>query len=145
MLIRLVIPSELGHIEDLNTSLAAVLRRHRIDESVQGDVRLIVEELACNVIEHGHHGNGAGSQELSVHITLEGDLLHLQFSDSGPPFDPLSAAEPDLDADIQERPIGGLGLFLIRQIAECVDYRREGSHNLLQVTLRIPQHGTSIP
>lgn len=143
MLIRLIVPGEHARVEDLNTSLEAVLTRHGIDAGVRGDVRLIVEELASNAIAYGGvdgtgiDGNGMGQHELSVNIAIDGDLLTLEFRDEGAPFDPLSAALPDLEADIMDRPIGGLGLYLIRQIAEETHYRRVDDANLLRVSLRI--------
>ena len=133
MLIRLIVPGEHARVEDLNTSLEAVLTRHGIDAGVRGDVRLIVEELASNAIAYG----GVGQHELSVNIAIAGDLLTLEFRDEGAPFDPLSTAPPDLEADIMDRPIGGLGLYLIRQIAEETHYRRVDDANLLRVSLRI--------
>lgn len=143
MLIRLIVPGERARVEDLNTSLEAVLKRHGIDPGVRGDVRLIVEELASNAIVHGAvDRQHVGQHELSVNIDIEGDLLTLDFRDEGAPFDPLSAEPPDLDVDIMDRPIGGLGLYLIRQIAEETHYRRVDDANLLRVTLRIPQAET---
>lgn len=137
MLIRLIVPGEQARVEDLNTSLEAVLSRHGIDPGVRADVRLIVEELASNAIRYGGaNGVDIGQHELSVNISIADDLLTLEFRDQGEPFDPLSAPLPDLDADIMDRPIGGLGLYLIRQIAESTHYQRIGDHNLLQVTLR---------
>lgn len=139
MLMRLIVPGETARVEDLNTSLEAVLNRHRIDPGVRGDVRLIVEELASNAIRYGGgEGVDVGQHELSVNISIVGDLLTLEFRDQGQPFDPLSTATPDLDADILDRPLGGLGLYLIRQIAESTHYRRVDDCNLLRVTLRIP-------
>ena len=140
MLIRLIIPGERARVEDLNTSLEAVLKRHGIDPGVRGDVRLIVEELASNAIAYGGGADGidVGQHELSVDIAIAGDLLTLEFRDEGAPFDPLSTAAPDLDVDIMDRPIGGLGLYLIRQIAEETHYRRVDDANLLRVSLRIP-------
>jgi serine/threonine-protein kinase RsbW len=143
MLIRLIVPGEHARVEDLNTSLEAVLTRHGIDAGVRGDVRLIVEELASNAIAYGGvdgssiDSNGVGQHELSVNIDIAGDLLTLEFRDEGAPFDPLSTAPPDLEADIMDRPIGGLGLYLIRQIAEETHYRRLDGANLLRVSLRI--------
>ena len=138
MLIRLIVPGEHARVEDLNTSLEAVLARHGIDAGVRGDVRLIVEELASNAIEYGgKDGVDVGQHELSVNIGIAGDLLSLQFRDQGAPFDPLSTPAPDLDADILDRPIGGLGLYLIRQIAEEMQYQRADDCNLLHVSLRI--------
>lgn len=138
MLIRLVVPGEHARVEDLNASLEAVLARHCVTRGVRDDVRLIVEELASNAIEHGGTDIPVGQHELSVDIGIEGDRLSLQFSDDGAPFDPTDATAPDLDADIDDRPIGGLGLHLIKQLAEEISYRRDGGFNLLKVVLRIP-------
>lgn len=139
MLIRLIVPGEHARVEDLNTSLEAVLTRHGIDSGVRGDVRLIVEELASNAIAYGGaDGMDVGQHELSVNIDIDRDLLTLEFRDEGAPFDPLSTPLPDLEADIMDRPIGGLGLYLIRQIAEETHYRRVDDANLLRVSLRIP-------
>ena len=144
MLIRLIVPGEHARVEDLNTSLEAVLKRHGIEAGVRGDVRLIVEELASNAIAYGGiDGTDVGQHELSVNIAIAGDLLTLEFRDEGAPFDPLSAPPPDLEADIMDRPIGGLGLYLIRQIAEETHYRRVDGANLLRVSLRIPATETS--
>ena len=138
MLIRLIVPGEIARVEDLNTSLEAVLTRHGIDPGARADVRLIVEELASNAIEYGGDGAEVGQHELSVDISREADLLTLRFRDQGAPFDPLSAQTPDLEADILDRPIGGLGLYLIRQIAESMHYERIDDCNLLRVSLRVP-------
>ncbi len=135
MLIRLIVPGEQARVEDLNTSLEAVLIRHGIVPGVRADVRLIVEELASNAIHYGG-GDNVGQHELSVDIAIAGDLLTLEFRDEGEPFDPLSAPPPDLEADIMDRPIGGLGLYLIRQIAEATHYERVDHRNILRVSLR---------
>ncbi len=139
MLIRLIVPGEHARIEDLNASLNAVLDRHGIGRGVRGDVRLIVEELASNAIAYGMPGQGdVGQHELSVDISKHDDLLTLVFRDGGAPFDPTAAPEPDLEADIADRPLGGLGLYLIRQIAEDMHYQRIDDTNVLHVTLRSP-------
>ena len=138
MLIRLVVPGEHARVEDLNASLEAVLARHCVTRGVRDDVRLIVEELASNAIEYGGADAPVGQHELSVDIAIEGELLTLRFSDDGAAFDPTGTPSPDLEADIDERPIGGLGLHLIKQLAEQISYRRENGFNLLTVILRIP-------
>ena len=137
MLIRLIVPGELARVEDLNASLEAVLARHGIGAELRADVRLIVEELASNVLKYGGDPGGIPQHELSVHITIEGDLLRLGFRDTGAPFDPTAIPAPDLDADILDRDTGGLGLHLVRGLAEAVRYRRDEPYNLLELDLRM--------
>jgi len=139
MLIRLIVPGEYARLEDLNASLETVLQRHGIASQVRDDVRLIVEELASNAIDHGGEAPLPHSQqELSVDIAIVEDLLKLEFRDTGAPFDPLGVPEPRLDADLDERVLGGLGVYLIRNLAHDIGYRREDAYNVLSVSLRIP-------
>ena len=137
MLIRLIVPGELARVEDLNASLEAVLARHGISEDLRADVRLIVEELASNVLKYGGDPQGIPQHELSVNITIEDDLLKLDFRDTGAAFDPTAVRAPDLDANILERDAGGLGLHLVRNLAESVRYRREEPYNRLELDLRL--------
>ncbi|WP_411833256.1 ATP-binding protein [Pseudoxanthomonas mexicana] len=138
MLIRLIVPGEYARLEDLNASLETVLQRHGIEPQVRGDVRLIVEELASNAIDHGGDVPPSGHHELSVDIAIAGGLLKLEFRDTGAPFDPTRVPDPRLDADIEQRPLGGLGVYLIRNLAHDIGYRRDGAYNVLSVSLRTP-------
>jgi serine/threonine-protein kinase RsbW len=134
-----MIPREYARIDDLNASLDAVLENNGVSRGLRDDVRLIVEELACNAIEHGDLSDvEAEEQELRVDISIHDSLLALEFRESGAPFNPLSLPSPELDADILDRPTGGLGVHLIRQVAEELHYERVNGCNVLRVSLRIP-------
>ncbi len=75
-------------------------------------------------------------------IGVDGDRITLEFRDDCVAYNPLERDEPDLDADIEDRPIGGLGVHLIRQLAEEVSYVREEPHNILRVVLRAEPSGS---
>ena len=101
MQMRLFIPREHARVDDLNASLEAVLANNGVSPAIQGDVRLIVEELASNAIEHGDLARvEAEEHELCVDIAIREHLLTLEFRESGAPFNPLEQPPPDLDADI---------------------------------------------
>lgn len=145
MQLRLTVPREYARIDDLNASLEAVLDKHGVRRDIRHDVRLIVEELASNAIEHGDlDGIGPAQHDLCVDIAIRDDRLTLEFRESGAPFDPLSAPPPDLDAEILDRPTGGLGVYLIRRLAEAISYQRIDAYNVLRVTLRIPTPDTAV-
>ena len=139
MQMRLFIPREHARVDDLTASLEAVLANNGVSRAIQCDVRLIVEELASNAIEHGDPTRvGAEEHELCVDIGIREHLLTLEVRESGAAFNPLDQPPPDLDADILDRPTGGLGLHLVRQVAEEAAYQRIGNYNVLRLTLRIP-------
>jgi anti-sigma regulatory factor (Ser/Thr protein kinase) len=95
-------------------------------------VRLVLEEILMNVISHGSDGKSV--PDVRLHMAQQEDLLSMEIADNGIAFDPLQVAPPDLDADIEDRAIGGLGVFLVREMMDSVSYRRVDDWNLLAVT-----------
>ena len=100
------------------------------------DLHLVIEEVATNVLGHGADDGRVPTLEVEAH--LDGRALSMEFRDDGQPFDPLSLPAPDLECDIADRPIGGLGVHLVRELAEHIAYTREHDHNVLRVVLPLP-------
>lgn len=99
-------------------------------------VKLAVEELGLNIIDHGY-GND-DSREVEIRLSSHDGALTIEFIDEAPPFDPLSETPaPDTSAGIEERPIGGLGVFLVRKMMDEVNYVREGNRNRLTLVARM--------
>lgn len=122
-------------VGQLINEVDAGLAGHGLPATLMHDVHLVLEEVTCNVLSHGKVRGRDPALELLV--AVDGSRLCLEFRDDGLAFDPLSQPAPDLDADIGERPIGGLGVHLVRQLAEEVAYSREHHHNVLRVVLHI--------
>lgn len=139
MHILLQVPQEQDQLGDLVAAIDGVLAREGVPEAVAHDVQLVTEEVVCNALEHGRVEERG--HEISVGIGIEGGLITLEFRDDCIAYNPLERPDPDLDADIADRPIGGLGVHLIRELAEEVSYRREEPHNILRVVLRTDPHG----
>ena len=94
-----------------------------------GKVNLVLEELAMNTINHGHD---EGLHEITVTFNSTDEALTIDVVDDGKPFDPLHDAPiPDVNAPIHERPIGGLGVYLVRKLMDELTYRREEGRNHL--------------
>ena len=90
---------------------------------------LAFEEIATNVIKYGYDDDL--EHEILAEAILSPGALVLRVRDDGHEFDPLRAPPPDLDAAIEDRPIGGLGIHLLRKLAERLSYERVGGHNVL--------------
>jgi anti-sigma regulatory factor (Ser/Thr protein kinase) len=93
-------------------------------------INLVLDEVVTNVIDHGFEGI-TGEPEIRLTMTLEGDQLMIRVEDNGKAFDPLQAAPPDLDLPLEERPVGGLGIHIVRSVMNTVEYDRRGGRNLL--------------
>ena len=119
---------ELGRITDAVDDLG-----HREDWSndLLFRVHLVLEELVLNIIDYGFD-DGKDDHELEVILISEDDNLTIEITDDGIPFDPLHDAKiPDTDAPLEDRPIGGLGVHLVRTMMDEVSYRREDGKNHL--------------
>ena len=96
-------------------------------------VNLILEELCLNIIDYGHTG---GLHEIDITLTSTEDALTIDIVDDGMPFDPISdAPTPDVNAPMEDRGIGGLGVHLVQAMTDEMHYRRVRDTN--QVTLVI--------
>jgi serine/threonine-protein kinase RsbW/sigma-B regulation protein RsbU (phosphoserine phosphatase) len=123
--------AELPHVVDAIDALCAT---GTVSEAAAFAVKVALDEVLMNVIHHGHTDGGRHH----VHIRLEADAerVRLEVSDDGRPFDPLAAPPPDTGAPLPERPVGGLGIHLVRQLMDEVTYQRAGDRNVLVMTKR---------
>lgn len=117
----------------MTDAIDALMARHGASAAVAHDARLIVEEVACNAVEHAV----APEAPLEMHARVDDGRLWLEFRDRGAAFDPTAHAAPALDTDIGERGIGGLGVFLVQALAEDIAYQRVDGCNVLRITLRL--------
>ncbi|AVO49517.1 ATP-binding protein [Melaminivora suipulveris] len=106
-------------------------------------LRLALEEAFVNVYKHGY---GGGEGPLTVELDVGAGQVTLTLEDQAPPFDPATVAQPVLDAAWDQRPVGGLGWHLIRQLMDRVEHRRgPAGGNLLILTKTLGAPGTGHP
>jgi len=89
---------------------------------------LVLEELFMNVARYAYAKPDSGDVEVAYTIKGPGRLL-VQISDTGHEFNPLASDPPDFSRGLAERPVGGLGIFLVKSIAETITYERDGDCN----------------
>jgi len=105
--------------------------KHLITSKDRLSIMLIAEELATNICNYAYP-NKNGNFE--VDIKFLSDRCCIKITDSGDPFDPTKAEEPDINASIEERKIGGLGLFLVSKNADELQYERAKNKNVVRIT-----------
>jgi anti-sigma regulatory factor (Ser/Thr protein kinase) len=121
-----------SELDGLNASVERFAELHHWPADFLFKVKLVIEEIMVNVIAYGADGGHAPT----VRFKLGQDQLRLvmHIEDNGIAFDPLQQSMPDLTASLEDRPIGGLGVYLVRQLMDSVDYRRDGNWNCLTVS-----------
>jgi anti-sigma regulatory factor (Ser/Thr protein kinase) len=98
---------------------------------------LAMEELATNTINFGYTDNE--EHLIGVELNIESDRLVVQYVDDGVYFNPLDVQEPDTSLPVEERPTGGLGILLLRKIADTMTYLRDHEKNLVTIQKIISQ------
>jgi serine/threonine-protein kinase RsbW len=124
--------SEIGRLHQL---IDAFGEERGVPGSVLFAVNLALDEIVTNIIVHGH-GERA-DHNIQVDVVLDQGVLEATVRDDAPPFNPLAVPPVDLTAPAEGRPIGGLGVHLVRSVMDSVDYRREGAQNVLVISKAI--------
>ena len=96
---------------------------------------IAIEELVLNCIHYGYDDEEVHT--IRIVLSIEDHILTMTVIDDGHPFDPLAAPSPDLSQPVKDRPAGGLGLYLLRQLADQISYERRDGANRLTVTKRL--------
>jgi len=108
-------------------------REHGFDQKKIGKIELALEEALGNICNYSY-SEEPGNAEVSC--KQDNRRFIIEIVDSGIPFDMTSLPAPDLTPNIEERKIGGLGIFLIKKMVDEVKYRREGNFNILKLTIK---------
>jgi len=106
------------------------------DQRTAEDLIHAADELSANIILHGY---GSGPGDIEVIVRPEGDGVAVVLRDQAPPFDPAVVSEPNLNVPLEQRPVGGLGIFLSRKLTDELRYRAlpEGGNELTLVKHRL--------
>jgi anti-sigma regulatory factor (Ser/Thr protein kinase) len=118
----------------------AFCARQGVASSVGFAINVSLEELLGNTMAHGYADDR--EHEIVVRIWREDADLVIDIADDARPFDPTTAAAPDLNLPLEERPIGGLGIQLVRSMMDSVEYRHDGMQNHIQLRKRIAMSPT---
>lgn len=102
----------------------------------QMQIDVAMDELFGNIARYAY-APGEGDAAVGIDVDAETRTARITLTDTGVPFNPLEAAEPDLKATAENRPIGGLGIFLVRKMMDGMEYRHEDGKNILTVRKKI--------
>lgn len=134
----LQVTAEMSNLKRVRDFVTATAEQMSVDADATADLVLAVDELVTNIIKYGYLGQ-AGPIEIAIHRAGEDVIIHLR--DRAPGFDPTRVPPPDVTRPLDERPLGGMGIYLARTVVDDMTYQA-GDGNGNEVTL-IKRH--SIP
>jgi len=134
------ITNDLSELQRLAAATDGFVLGHKLAEKVAFNLNLCLDELITNVISYGYDDDAR--HEIQVSLRLENGALVTEIVDDAKAYDPFTEAPaPDLDAGIDERPIGGLGVFLVKEFMDRTAYRRDNGRNVVTLVKTIGREG----
>jgi len=123
---------EIEAIGEVFAFLETFVESQEIDEKTAFCINLVVEELFTNMVRH----NEGGGDRIAISVERRDDRLHLELIDSNvEPFDPQTAEIPLVNAGIEERRPGGLGIYLVKKMVDDLNYDYEAEDRRMRITV----------
>lgn len=131
---ELAVPAQFENLALIGDFIASVARRAGFDEKGVFNLQLACDEACTNVIEHAYSGRPG---RIRIAVSVYADRIQIEVQDTGRPFDPSAVRAPDLEAPLERRETGGLGLHFMRSIMDEVRFEfGEGGNRLTMVKRR---------
>lgn len=124
--------AQVENIGEINTFVTSQAEKAGLSTKKTKQLELVVEEAVINICQYAYE---VPPGDVTVRIYDDVKQFIVEFEDGGIPFDPLAAVDPDLKIGLDEREVGGMGIFLIRRMTDEMHYRRLGRQNILTVTI----------
>jgi len=127
--VQIQIENQIPAIEKVCNQIENFGRTHNIEQKVIFALHLALDEILTNIISYGYADED--THQIDVRLQLDQDRMIIEIEDDGKPFHPNQAPTPDIDKPLQERKIGGLGLYLVNNLMNSVDYQSRNGKNIL--------------
>lgn len=128
---EIVLNNGLAGIEQLASALDRFFNQQELSEQLKNQVNLVLEELYTNSVNYGFEGISGGY--VAIDLSNKGNHLEIVYQDNGIAYNPLQAEDPQLLLSVEERPIGGLGVFFVKTMTDHVEYSRSGELNIVRM------------
>ena len=128
------VAAELDNLYVLLASVREFAKKQGIDSDKISQLELAIEEIVVNIVSYAYPSDTSGDIEIRYSLPEEEKFV-IEVIDWGIPFNPFSVPDPDTEADLEDREIGGLGIFFVRNLMDEVHYRREDGKNVLTLVM----------
>ena len=126
--LSITLPNRRAEIAEAAEQIEAFGAAHGLPPDVTFPFGVALDEVVTNIISYAY--DDQAEHQIAIHITLDGDEVSVRVEDDGRAFNPLDAPAPDLQLGSDERPIGGLGVHMVRSLMDSLEYHRENDRNV---------------
>lgn len=123
----IIVKTKTENVAEIIAMLEEETEKKDVPPKVVSALSIAVDELFSNVVKF------SGSDEVTVGVCVEKNVVSVRICDNGVPYDPLSAEKPDVTLSAKERTPGGLGIFMVKKMTDGIEYERTGDMNVVTV------------
>jgi len=129
------IPNKINELQTVEKFVENVAEEINLPVNIKYQIDVILDELVTNIISYGY--DDKDDHIIKLIITYKDDLMTMELEDDGIHFNPLELPPPDITIPLEERPIGGLGIHIVKNLVRNIDYKRENNKNRLVMEIDI--------
>ena len=107
-------------------------KENKLTEKTVHDIQMALDELLTNIVNYGYEDSD--EHQIDVHFDINNNAINVEIVDDSKPYNILEQENPDISLSVEDKPIGGLGIFLIKKLMTDVDYYTEKGKNHLVMT-----------
>lgn len=131
----IILENDVSQVTELNQFVQTVTEELQLDKALSRRIKLAVEEVAVNIMNYAYVADAKG--QVKVEAMANDQRLRFILTDSGRAFDPTAVSRADTTLSVEDRPIGGLGILLVRNLMDSINYERIDGQNILKIEKKI--------
>lgn len=124
-----VFNAEVNELQNVQSFVIETLSDLHLEMKLQNQLNIVIEELFVNIANYAYENGG----EVEIKVETKMNEISITFIDSGMKFNPLEIDDPNIDAKAEERRIGGLGIFMVKNMMDDIKYKFENNQNILTI------------
>ena len=127
---QITIPAFIDCLSDVMEFVESEMHGVNIDKKKQTNIQIAVGEIFMNIADYAYPSGEGG---VTVSISVNPEKISLKFSDCGEPYNPFAKEDPDTSLSVENREPGGLGIFIVKQLMDEIEYEHRDGYNILTV------------
>lgn len=128
---ELIVEAKKENLNKVQQFVLDFMTKQGFEEEDKMKVDVVIEEIFVNICSYAYEGQVG---QCIIQQIVDNNNINITFIDSGVPYNPLDKKDPDISLDVEDRPIGGLGIFMTKKMMDNVSYEYKNNQNMLTIT-----------
>jgi len=129
---EITVPAKVEHLDKVFSFIEKSVSEANMDKKYGNNLRIAVEEIFVNIADYAYSHNDG---DVTISVSVSSSNITVEFKDKGIKFNPLEKDDPDTTLSADEREIGGLGIFMVKELVDDISYRYEDGSNILTIVI----------